>query len=100
MLPLSAHAQFIVNDPVAVAQSAVQHTIELAQYVEMVSNQVEQINLLTSQLSEVTAYVEAFGDPSSLLSITGADQIIGQILRAVPAPEKLLEAHVKFAAAS
>jgi MoxR-like ATPase len=29
-----------------------------------------------------------------------ADQIIGQILRAVPAPEKLLEAHVKFAAAS
>jgi hypothetical protein len=79
MLPLSAHAQFIVNDPVAVAQSAVQHTIELAQYVEMVSNQVEQINLLTSQLSEVTAYVEAFGDPSSLLSITGADQIIGQL---------------------
>lgn len=79
MLPLSARAQFIVNDPVAVAQSAVQHTIELAQYVEMVSNQVEQINLLTSQLSEVTAYVEAFGDPSSLLSITGADQIIGQL---------------------
>lgn len=79
MLPLSAHAQFIVNDPVAVAQSAVQHNIELAQYVEMVSNQVEQINLLTSQLSEVTAYVEAFGDPSSLLSITGADQIIGQL---------------------
>lgn len=79
MLPLSAHAQFIVNDPVAVAQSAVQHTIELAQYVEMVSNQVEQINLLTSQLNEVTAYVEAFGDPSSLLSITGADQIIGQL---------------------
>jgi len=32
-------------------------------------------------------------------SIT-ADQIIGQILRAVPAPEKLLEAHVKFSAAS
>ena len=79
MLPLSAHAQFIVNDPVAVAQSAVQHAIELGQYVEMVSNQVEQINLLTSQLSEVTAYVEAFGDPSSLLSITGADQIIGQL---------------------
>jgi len=29
-----------------------------------------------------------------------ADQIIAQILRAVPAPEKLLEAHVKFATAS
>ena len=79
LLPLSAHAQFIVNDPVAVAQSAVQHGIELAQYVEMVSNQVEQINLLTSQLNEVTAYVEAFGDPSSLLNITGADKIISQL---------------------
>ena len=29
-----------------------------------------------------------------------ADQIIAQVLRAVPAPEKLLEAHVKFATAS
>lgn len=33
-----ANAQFIVEDPVAIAQSAIQHTIELAQYVEMVSN--------------------------------------------------------------
>jgi len=79
MLPLSAHAQFIVNDPVAVAQSAVQHAIELAEYVEMVSNQVEQINLLTSQLEQVTAYTDAFGDPSSLLKIAGADQVIGQL---------------------
>lgn len=77
--PDKANAQFIVEDPVAIAQSAVQHSIELAQYVEMVSNQVEQINLLTSQLNEVTAYVEAFGDPSSLLNITGADKIISQL---------------------
>src|SRR5690606_19790792 len=31
------------------------------------------------QLNEVTAYVDAFGDPSSLLSITGADQVIDQL---------------------
>lgn len=78
-MPLSANAQFIVNDPVAVAQGAIQHAIELAQYVEMVSNQVEQISLLTSQLNEVTAYVDAFGDPSSLLNITGANEVIGQL---------------------
>lgn len=74
-----SHAQFIVEDPAAIAQSAVQHTIDLAKYVEMISKQVEQINLLTSQLQQVTAYVEAFGDPSSLLSITGADRIIDQL---------------------
>lgn len=79
VMPLSANAQFIVNDPIAVAQGAIQHATELAQFVEMVGNQVEQISLLTSQLNEVTAYVDAFGDPSSLLNITGADQIISQL---------------------
>lgn len=79
IMPLSANAQYIVNDPVAVAQGAVQHAIELAQYVEMVGNQVEQISLLTSQLGQVTAYVDAFGDPSKLLNITGADEVIKQL---------------------
>lgn len=74
-----SHAQFIVEDPAAIAQSAVQHSIDLAKYVEMISKQVEQINLLTSQLQQVTAYVEAFGDPAALLSITGADRIINQL---------------------
>lgn len=79
MLPLSAHAQFIVEDPAAIAQSATEHLAEIAKFKEMIDKQVEQINLLTSQLDQITAYVEAFGDPSSLLSITGADQIIGQL---------------------
>lgn len=79
LAPNKANAQFIVEDPAAIAQSAIQHTIDLAKYVEMISKQVEQINLLTSQLNQITAYVDAFGDPSSLLSITGADQIIGQL---------------------
>ena len=77
--PATGHAQVIVEDPGAIAQSAVQHAIEVGKYVEMISNQVEQINLLTSQLQQVTAYVEAFGDPASLLQITGADAIIGQL---------------------
>ena len=45
----------------------------------MIDKQVEQIDLLTSQLNQVTAYVDAFGDPSSLLNITGADKIISQL---------------------
>lgn len=79
MLPLSAHAQFIVEDPAAIAQSATQHLAEVAKFKEMIDKQVEQINLLTSQLDQISAYVDAFGDPSSLLNITGADKIISQL---------------------
>lgn len=74
-----ANAQFIVEDPVAIAQSATQHLAEVAKFAEMIDKQVEQIDLLTSQLNQVTAYVDAFGDPSSLLNITGADKIISQL---------------------
>jgi hypothetical protein len=77
--PHKTNAQVVVEDPIAIAQSATQHAIDLAKYVEMISKQVEQINLLTSQLQQVTAYVEAFGDPSALLQITGADNIISQL---------------------
>lgn len=79
LAPDKAHAQWIVEDPAAIAQSATQHLAEVAKFKEMIDNQLDQINLLTSQLNEVTAYVDAFGDPSSLLSITGADQIISQL---------------------
>jgi len=79
ILLATAHAQFIVEDPGAIAQSAVQHTIDLAKYVEMIGKQVEQINLLTSQLEQVTAYKDAFGDPSSLLKITGAREVASQL---------------------
>lgn len=81
LFPVRGRAQLIVEDPAAIAQNATQHAIDLAKYVEMISKQVEQINLLTSQLQQVTAYVEAFGDPSSLLRITGADRIIDQLQR-------------------
>ncbi|GAA5143742.1 hypothetical protein GCM10023213_32340 [Prosthecobacter algae] len=79
LAPHKTNAQVVVEDPIAIAQSATQHAIDLAKYVEMISKQVEQINLLTSQLQQVTAYVEAFGDPSALLQITGADNIISQL---------------------
>lgn len=79
LAPHKTNAQVVVEDPIAIAQSATQHAIDLAKYVEMISNQVEQINLLTSQLQQVTAYVEAFGDPAVLLQITGADNIISQL---------------------
>jgi hypothetical protein len=79
LLPFTAHAQFIVEDPAAIAQSAEEHLAEIVKFKKMIGNQVEQIDLLSSQLQQVTAYTKAFGDPSSLLKIAGADQVISQL---------------------
>jgi hypothetical protein len=72
-------AQVVVIDPTAIAQSQTNHLVDLAKYVEMVNNQLKQITTMTQELQQVTAYVKAFGDPSSLLNITGANQLISSL---------------------
>jgi hypothetical protein len=72
-------AQVVVIDPTAIAQSQTNHLVDLAKYVEMVNNQLKQITTMTQELQRVTAYVKAFGDPSSLLNITGANQLISSL---------------------
>ncbi len=71
-----ANAQVVVIDPTAIAHNQANHVVDLAKYVEMVNNQLKQITTMTQELQQVTAYVKAFGDPSSLLNITGANQLI------------------------
>lgn len=72
-------AQVVVIDPTAIAHNQANHIVDLAKYVEMVNNQVKQITTMTQELQQVTAYVKAFGDPSSLLNITGANQLISSL---------------------
>lgn len=72
-------AQVVVIDPTAIAHAQANHVVDLAKYVEMVNNQVMQINTLTQQLQQIQAYVKAFGDPASLLNITGANQLVGSL---------------------
>jgi hypothetical protein len=74
-----ANAQLVVIDPTAIANSQANHAVDLAKYVQMVNNQIRQINTMTQQLQQVTAYVKAFGDPSKLLNIVGANQLIGSL---------------------
>jgi hypothetical protein len=76
-LPLSA--QVFVNDEVSHFISRINHAKEMAQYVEMVNNQLEHINTLNSQLNEITTYVDRFGDPEALLEITGVDDVVGSL---------------------
>jgi hypothetical protein len=72
-------AQVVVIDPTAIAHNQANHIVDLAKYVEMVNNQLNQITTMTQELQQVTAYVKAFGDPSSLLNITGANQLISSL---------------------
>jgi hypothetical protein len=74
-----ANAQVVVIDPTAIAHNQANHVVDLAKYVEMVNNQIKQITTMTQELQQVTAYVKAFGDPSSLLNIVGANQLIGSL---------------------
>jgi hypothetical protein len=72
-------AQVVVIDPTAIAHNQANHIVDLAKYVEMVNNQLKQITTMTQELQQVTEYVKAFGDPSSLLNITGANQLISSL---------------------
>ena len=72
-------AQVVVIDPTAIAHNQANHIVDLAKYVQMVNNQLKQITTMTRELQQVTAYVKAFGDPSSLLNITGANQLISSL---------------------
>lgn len=72
-------AQLIVEDPISIAQDAIDSVVDLAEYVEMVNNQVQQINTMTQELQQVMAYVKAFGDPATLLEITGVSGLIADL---------------------
>jgi hypothetical protein len=66
-LAFSARAQWIVYDPTMNIQQILNETENLAKYVEMIDNQVQQINTLTSQLTEFKNYEAVFGNPAKVL---------------------------------
>src|SRR5690348_3230809 len=72
----AAHAQWVVYDPVVHTQQLLDQAQNVAKYIEMVENQIQQINTLTSQLRELEQYNRAFGDPSRLLNITGVTGLV------------------------
>jgi vacuolar-type H+-ATPase subunit I/STV1 len=72
----SANAQYIVYDPTLNTQTAMNQVENIAKYIEMIDNQIQQINTLTSQLQELQQYRQAFGDPSKILNIVGVDGLV------------------------
>ena len=66
----SARAQWIVYDPTMNMQQIMAQAQNIAKYVEMVNNQVQQIRTLTDQLNEFKHYEDLFGDPKAVLLST------------------------------
>src|SRR5580765_8700374 len=69
-ITVSARAQWIVFDPTMNVQSIINTAQEIAKYVEMINNQVQQIQTLTYQLNEFKHYESLFGDPKAVLLST------------------------------
>src|SRR5213594_1964884 len=66
----SARAQWVVYDPTLHTQSILNTAQEIAKYIEMINNQVQQIQALTDQLNEFKHYEDLFGDPKAVLLTT------------------------------
>jgi hypothetical protein len=56
-------------------QQIVNETENLAKYIQMINNQVQQINTLTAQLQQLQQYNVAFGNPAALVNIAGANNL-------------------------
>src|SRR6266516_564488 len=69
-IALPAHAQWVVYDPTLHTQSILNTAQEIAKYVEMLNNQVQQIQAHTDQFNEFKHYEELFGDPKAVLLST------------------------------
>jgi hypothetical protein len=69
-ISLSARAQWIVYDPTMNIQQILDQAQNIAKYITMIENQVQQIQKLTDQLNEFKHYEDLFGDPKAVLLST------------------------------
>ena len=63
----SARAQYVVYDPTMNIQQIMDTAQQIAKYIQMIDNQVQQIQTLTAQLNEFKNYEALFGNPARVL---------------------------------
>jgi hypothetical protein len=80
---LPVRAQYIVYDPTMNVQQILDEAENIAKYVEMVNNQVQQIQQLTAQLQQLQQYNKAFGDPSLIVNVNGANALVADLQQPV-----------------
>ena len=69
-ISLPTRAQLVVYDPVNNIQQILSAAEEIAKFIEMINNQVQQIQALNDQLDEFKHYESLFGDPKAVLLST------------------------------
>jgi hypothetical protein len=77
-ISLSARAQWIVYDPTVNIEQIIDQAANIAKYVTMIENQVQQIQTLTDQLSEFKHYEDLFGDPKSV-ALSTVQPLLGDL---------------------
>ena len=65
-LAFSAHAQMVVYDPTVNIEQILSEAENLAEFAQMIDNEVTQIQTLGDQLSEFKNYESLFGNPSQV----------------------------------
>ena len=76
-LAFSARAQWIVYDPTMNIEQILDEAENIAKYVTMIDNQVQQINTLTSQLSEFKNYEVLVRQSVASRAVNGARPRLG-----------------------
>ncbi len=76
----SARAQWIVYDPTMNVQQIIDTAQQIAKFAIVINNQVQQIQTLTSQLTEFKRYEVVFGTPA-IVSIPTAQPLITDLTR-------------------
>jgi hypothetical protein len=69
-LTITSARAFTVYDPTLHMQTILNSAQEIAKFVEMINNQVQQIQTLNNQLNEFKHYKELFGDPKAVALAT------------------------------
>ena len=77
-ITVTARAQWIVYDPTMNMQQIMAQAQNIAKYIQMIQNQVQQIQTLTDQLNEFKHYESLFGDPKAVLLST-VQPLIGDL---------------------
>jgi hypothetical protein len=75
----SSRAQYIVYDPTMNVQQILDEAQNIAKFVMMIDNQVQQISTMTSQLQQLQQYNQAFGTPSQILNLAGFTSLISDL---------------------
>jgi len=75
----SSRAQYVVYDPALHTQTIIDEAENIAKYVMMIDNQVQQISTMTSQLQQLQQYNQAFGTPSQILNLAGFTSLISDL---------------------